>query len=370
MKISVDEAVFLGGLAHRPQLIFAFSDLPLNKMGEFAGRVYGEMIRIMPATPEDVISLFIDMLKTKKITSEEYHYCATDKFNLTVITYEMTVSAYKSIVALFKKMEAITLLGKIKGIDDDDAIDLINQAHAVINHDDCLPRSYKIAEIQIENHERAFSFGIDKLDQHIRPGKNCLTFLGARAFSGKTSFACNIAMENCRRGIVVFLSLEMSKEQIKEKLSRYGDFYKPENLRIYELSKISLQSIEKIILIDSPVLVIIDQFNKISGVGKEYEIFTHNARMLKEIVNRTRTPIIALAQLNRSADGDEAPSSSKFKGSGSIEEEGDLVLLLSVKNRDEFITSIHVAKNRTTLRGRIGVFDVKYNPETNFFSNF
>jgi replicative DNA helicase len=97
---------------------------------------------------------------------------------------------------------------------------------------------------------------------------------------------------------------------------------------------------------------------------QELTIITAN---LKSIARELELPIIILAQLNRRAEDQTAPSLANLKDSGSIEQDADCVMLLWREGEDDNARYfIDVAKQRS---GKTGVFEIEANPAMNFFGN-
>lgn len=94
---------------------------------------------------------------------------------------------------------------------------------------------------------------------------------------------------------------------------------------------------------------IIDYIQRIKGQGSEYENITNAARELQTYARRTGKRLIICSQAKRpnTKDGSTSDASSAAKGSGSIEEDGDVGLLLSevFENGDKKILAT-LFKNR------------------------
>lgn len=94
---------------------------------------------------------------------------------------------------------------------------------------------------------------------------------------------------------------------------------------------------------------IIDYIQRIKGQGSEYENITNAARELQTYARRTGKRLIICSQAKRpnTKDGSTTDASSAAKGSGSIEEDGDVGLLLSevFENGDKKILAT-LFKNR------------------------
>ncbi len=76
-------------------------------------------------------------------------------------------------------------------------------------------------------------------------------------------------------------------------------------------------------------LLIVDYLQNLQGEGEgTVERLGHVSTSLKKLAMELDIPVIALAQLNRQAQHMDVPSMAEIKGSGAIEQDADLVLLL------------------------------------------
>ena len=189
--------------------------------------------------------------------------------------------------------------------------------------------------------------------------------LAARPSVGKTAFALNLAshVATHEKKSVLLFSLEMAKEQLVQRLLcmegrinskrlRTGFLAKDEflklqpaadkltnaeiyiddsgNVGILELrSKAKRHATQK-----SLDLIIIDYLQLMSGRGKlesrQLEI-AEISRSIKGLARQLQIPILALSQLSREAERDEggAPKLSHLRESGAIEQDADVVMMLS-----------------------------------------
>ncbi|MBI2373268.1 MAG: DnaB-like helicase C-terminal domain-containing protein [Deltaproteobacteria bacterium] len=129
---------------------------------------------------------------------------------------------------------------------------------------------------------------------------------------------------------------------------------------------------------DAPLdLVIVDYLQLMRGSGtkgqnRENEI-AEISRGLKALAMETRTPILALSQLNREVESRAGgkPRLSDLRESGAIEQDANLVLLihrpdLSDPKAEKDIAEIIVAKNRS---GRTGIAKARYVPSQTRFED-
>lgn len=196
--------------------------------------------------------------------------------------------------------------------------------------------------------------GLDKYIGGFVAGENIV--VAGRPGMGKTAFAVSIGIAHALRGgKVIMYSMEMSKEQLADRiLSMCGEV---DNLKIrnaevneYELNSIltGLQSLQIDFMIEDttainidqikarikamekkPTLVIIDYMQLVKSVGgrnREQEI-AHISRQCKLIAKECGCTVMPLSQLNRGTEeGNSRPKLSNLRESGAIEQDADTVL--------------------------------------------
>nr|YP_010472124.1 replication helicase subunit [Navicula arenaria]UVG41589.1 replication helicase subunit [Navicula arenaria] len=253
---------------------------------------------------------------------------------------------------------------------------------------------------------------LDLLTQGFQ--KSDLIIIAGRPSMGKTALGLNIALNIIKESKlpVLFFSLEMSKEQIMYRLLsietninqarlKSGKLYQDDWVKLNKVIKImskipffiddtpnlsitDIQSKIKTILFEQGQvdLVIIDYLqlmqspkSKIENRVQELSIIT---RALKNLARQFNIPIIALSQLSRNVENriDKKPILSDLRESGSIEQDADLVLMLSKttdlhikqnENQTYYLTELIIAKQRN---GPLGNIKLKFDPNRTKFLNF
>jgi replicative DNA helicase len=87
------------------------------------------------------------------------------------------------------------------------------------------------------------------------------------------------------------------------------------------------------------------------------------SRELKGLAHTLQCPILALSQLNRESESqfsDGKPKLSHLRESGSIEQDADIVMLLSWPKNDKASVIVDVAKNR---HGPLGEVRLNWTPQ-------
>ena len=237
-----------------------------------------------------------------------------------------------------------------------------------------------------------------------------LVLLAARPGMGKTSFALNILLHAGKFSgkSVVFFSLEMSREQLAQRLISGEAFLDNKKLMTGKLNaddwdKVTLASTAlshtSIYIDDNPSLTVADmnakcrrienlglviidylQLMQSSGSGRSYsgenrqQVVADISRALKIMAKELRVPVLCLSQLSRANESrsDKRPMLSDLRESGAIEQDADVVMFLyrddyynkdsDKRNQAECI----IAKNR---RGETTTIPLQWLPEFTTFSS-
>lgn len=201
----------------------------------------------------------------------------------------------------------------------------------------------------------------------LRPGE--LVTVGARPGVGKTAYLVTVALHAATNGVpVVFWSLEMSKDEITERLVSNASGVSLHQLRAQQqepdlLTEPEWKRIEAahkrlaglpLYIDDSPYLklhdlrgqlrrmrrrgepaglALLDYLQLMTGDGKaesrQLEVAAL-ARGLKLMAKEFAVPVVAASQLNRAAEArrDKQPMLSDLRESGAVEQDSDAVILL------------------------------------------
>jgi len=272
---------------------------------------------------------------------------------------------------------------------DEDAKDRINNAYSIISdigQDETDKGERSFNEIQTElarELERrsqlgggltGVSTGFEDLDKRFNGlQKTDLIILAARPAMGKTTLAINIAQEVAKQKHVAIFSMEMSAEQITEKIwASLGGGFKLKDIKqgnldtdyssyllanISEAKKLRIDIDDRGALTPQQVrarclrlkrkhgelgLVVIDylQLMQVNGSGQNRtQEITKISGALKALAKELECPVIALSQLNRSVEQrtKKIPSMSDLRESGSIEQDADIIMFCY---RDDYYAEI------------------------------
>ena len=217
-------------------------------------------------------------------------------------------------------------------------------------------------EERLEQGDTVYGFEIlDDFVESIRKGS--LTFILARPNCGKSLLgqiiACNLAKQgkkvlicSCQMGSGLLMERQLinltgvSMGQLRQLYANRRDVAnkildsviednKYDYLRRIDIAETGGATVEDIMqLLDCEKdcdYAIIDYIQRIKGQGTEYENITNAAREFQTYARRTGKRLIICSQAKRpsSANNNTTDAGSAGKGSGSIEEDGDVGLLLS-----------------------------------------
>lgn len=218
------------------------------------------------------------------------------------------------------------------------------------------------------------------------PGR--LYVVGARPSVGKSVVALQCALALAKEGFVSFSSLEMSKNEINQRIIAHdlqipmdkvldGRLCQDEWDRVHQ--HMATWSRSKLIVNDDAAVSFanlrqharsVARRGKLSGIvvdylqlmtaargdsRKRHEVVADFSRNLKILARDLHVPVIALSQLNRESTSreDKSPRISDLRESGAVEQDADVVILLHRELVGPASTEMKmlVAKNR---QGRTG----------------
>lgn len=231
-----------------------------------------------------------------------------------------------------------------------------------------------------------------------------LIILAARPAMGKTTLVTNLAynVATVAKRPVLFFSLEMSKEQLVDRMLADASGVNAWNIRTGNLSDDDFSKISEamgemaeapIYLDDTPGLsvlemrtkarraahetplglIIVDYLQLMQGSGRRtdgnrVQEVSEISRGLKLIARELNVPVVALSQLSRSVESrsPQIPQLADLRESGSIEQDADLVMFIyreayyNPETERENITDLILAKHRNGPTGKVELY---FHPE-------
>lgn len=230
-----------------------------------------------------------------------------------------------------------------------------------------------------------------------------LIILAARPAMGKTTLVTNLAYNVAAKEnqSVLFFSLEMSKEQLVDRMLADASGVDAWNIRTGNLSDTDFEKISEamgemaeapIFIDDTPGLTVLEMRTKARrqahaqplgliivdylqlmqgsgrGDGNRVQEVSEISRGLKLIARELNVPVIALSQLSRSVESrsPQVPMLSDLRESGSIEQDADIVAFIyreayyNPETDRQNITDLILAKHRN---GPVGKVELFFHPE-------
>jgi replicative DNA helicase len=254
------------------------------------------------------------------------------------------------------------------------------------------------------------STGFADIDRKLAGlNRSDLIIIAARPAMGKTTIALNIAhnISVDEKLPVLFFSLEMSKEQLVDKMLSTESGVDNSKLRTGNLTDEDFDNLthawgalgDATLYIDDtpgitvtemrakarrlsykqkPGLIVVDYLQLMSGTGKDsgnrVQEVSEISRGLKLLARELDVPVIALSQLSRSVESrhPQIPQLSDLRESGSIEQDADIVAFLyredyyNPETDKKHITDLIIAKFRNGPTGKIELY---HKPENQKFMN-
>lgn len=241
--------------------------------------------------------------------------------------------------------------------------------------------------------------GYSDLDKYMTLEKASLITVGARPAMGKTAFGINLAYRNAIGHNVLYVNLEMSTNQITNrilssmskvelwkltnkkindeeagKIANKLEAFEKLNLRLLDCTDnnfhVIVQEIKRIHEKSNLDLIVIDYLTLMQAKGfsnKNLEV-EYMANKLKALSKELNTCIVVLAQLSREVDkrADKRPIQADLRDSGGIEQASNIVMFLyrddyySPNENSEALSFLEIIlrKNRN---GDLGTVVLGYN---------
>lgn len=349
-----------------------------------------------------------------------------------VVHYARIVHKTATLRRLISAASEITELGFDQEEEIDSVLDQAEQAlfgvsqdhkqHSFTKISDALTEAFeRIDKLHKGEHDlRGVNTGFSKLDNKLSGWQNSdLVIVAARPSVGKTSLALDFVRNAALAGTPVgFFSLEMSKEQVVDRLlaaHAHVDLWRLRTGRLEtagEFDDFSRLGAAMGELSQAPIYIDDHASNNVMGIRTmarrlqsehglglliidylqlmESSRYVDNrvqevsdiSRSLKKLALELKVPIIALSQLSRAVEmrTDQKPKLSDLRESGSIEQDADIVMFLhrppleteeDGSRPEVFEVDLLIEKHRNGPTGEVPlIFSSKHasfsEPETNF----
>lgn len=213
--------------------------------------------------------------------------------------------------------------------------------------------------------------------------------LAGRSGMGKTDFALNLSVNLSRNCRVLYLSMEMSRKQIFDRIAAriahvdsiairdggltVGDKTNIQqefdklvgrgiDLVVDECQQITIDDLERKIIRWKPDVVFVDHVGLMKGDSKKqrWEVFTEISQSCKTMALKHKIAIVALAQQTSDVEkrSNKKANMSDVKGTDSFSNDADAMLFISADvdapDKPSWIDAkIQIAKNRNGMCGEI-----------------
>ena len=232
-----------------------------------------------------------------------------------------------------------------------------------------------------------------------------LITIGSRPGVGKTAIAVNFTQHLIGADYkVLFVSAEMTKEEIASRMLSIASgvsadllINKPNHLLQGDLKRVAevvsdLTATNCFILDEGNVradrlfvatgsaaqqmggldLIVVDYLQILEGRSRKHlnskaDYLAEVTKELKRLAKRYNVPVLALAQLNREAEGEKRPSLRNFADTSQIEKESDVAMILwrGKQEHQRWDYQLVVEKNRN---GQTGVIRLDFDEQRMYFT--
>lgn len=421
-NIEAEQSV-LGSLLLNKDAVTSIADI--LKPGSFYRGTHNIIYQVIidlyqKGEPIDLLSVTNRLEEIKKLEGIGGSSYLTELINTVptaahIVNYAKIVHRKKILRDLIKASFEISQLGYNEIEDPDNLLDQAEQKIFSISHQSLQQEFLPVKNVLEEAFERLDKLhqekgifrgvptGFTDLDNYLAGlQKSDLIVLASRPSLGKTSLALDIARQVAvREKIPVgIFSLEMSKHDLVDRflasqagvdlwrlrtgrLSSEGfdnDFTRIQTA-MHDLSEapifiddapsptvLQMRTMARRLKSEQPLgLVIVDYLQLIqptSPADSEVRQLTEISRSLKSLARELEMPVLALSQFSRAPEArpDQMPRLSDLRGSGSIEQDADVVLFIYredrvKKNSDRpNIADIIIAKHRNGPTGKVELY--------------
>lgn len=330
------------------------------------------LMDIFKDNKKQLAKLFTAVISTKTI-ERDLKILEIKYKHKQILTSIQTLQHTDTIESLQNKLAEILEQSKIEYANDIANInivagDVLDNIHYAIERGDKL---------------QGISTGWRYLDKYIGGyHKGNLIVIGGRPGAGKSALGLSLAIDCCKWTKVLFVTLEMSKEELAQRYISYKANIENYRIRNANMSNEDIESITHKLYAEDINIDIMDSHNRYIDhiithiklhkakyglnivfidylqlldvkANSRYEKVSEVSKRLKQLAKEENITIIALAQLRREDRVNVRPTLSDLKESGQIEQDADVVLFPyrpqyyeSVRDAVEMDAELILAKNR------------------------
>lgn len=252
---------------------------------------------------------------------------------------------------------------------------------------ECLSESIKYLDDTMNGKNQGMKTGYKVLDDYLNGiQKNTFYVIGARPGVGKTAFSLELFKRLGDKNKGIMFSLEMTEVELMQRLQAnisncplrniitgsinekgMQDIVQAlgilgqKKIKVVDDNSVTIEGIERIcrnekqkegldfIIID--YLTLIETEKKFNTYREEVNYIS---RSLKKLANKLNIAIICLVQLNRAVEGrtTKEPMMSDIRESGQIEQDANVILMLSSPEDNDNILKVDIKKNRNGISNK------------------
>ena len=335
-----------------------------------------------------------EKVKNKGITLSDLTTLSSESIginNNTFTTIQNIIIENSSKRELKKKL--ISMLGDldqgksyeevVQGINFDD----VEGETRVKSINDCIATSIEYLENTMNGKNKGMETGYIKLDSYLNSiQKNTFYVIGARPGVGKTALSLELLKRLGEKNKGIMFSLEMTEVELLQRLQSNisgcplaniingsindGGMSKivkslgeisQKQIKIVDDNSTSIEEVERICRREKAKegldFIIIDYLTLLESERKfktYREEVNYISRSLKKLANKLNIAVISLVQLNRAVEGRsiKEPTMADIRESGQIEQDANVILMLSSPEGEENILKVDIKKNRNGVANR------------------
>ena len=297
---------------------------------------------------------------------------------------ESLMKAYKDQVSALKAREVAERMSTVSSIDE--VLNYISELQNItkgVQTTEPLTFAQAVAEFAYDMSEPVhyIETGYPSLDANLLIDRGDFIILAGEQSAGKTAFSISLALSFASQGYrVVYYSLETTKKQIfyransiytgvkfehqlrreltEDDMTRFGnkqDELASLPITVIECSDWTVERIKADALRRNAEVVFIDYVGLIKDNNKTvYDKSTAISLALHSMAQSTGIAVVALSQKNRQSNKEQIADMHTLNGSGQLESDADLILMLTVKgdkeDKDTWAVEVRVSKNK---KGRV-----------------
>ena len=336
---------------------------------------------------KDRVNIALSDLATLSSSAIGINSSTFDTIQNLIIENNNIISLKNKLVQAINSIDRGESFEKVKGevmtIDDMKGYEFTQ----VKNMDECLIKSMNYLDSVINGDIKSMKTGYKTLDDYLNGiQKNTFYVIGARPGVGKTALSLELLKRLGEENKGIMFSLEMTEVELMQrlqanisgcplqniingeitgngfdKISQSMGILSQKKIKVVDDNSTTIEGIERICRSekqkDGLDFIIIDYLTLLE-TEKRFNTYREEvnyiSRSLKKLANKLNIAVICLVQLNRAVEGRavKEPMMSDIRESGQIEQDANVILLLSSPEDNENILKVDIKKNRNGVANK------------------